>query len=107
MSVPSIYMLGSHVAGSSGSLYATQNQFAPNLPAGLSIIVDRQWNPTDGTIPGGVLPPATLTGTDSFGMTWASNDTGSLTAAQTKPVIDTIANINTDFGTSFPDLSYG
>jgi hypothetical protein len=40
-------------------------------------------------------------------MTWASNDTGSLTAAQTKPVIDTIANINTDFGTLFPALPDG
>lgn len=71
--------------------------FSPNRPIGLTNIVDRQWNPTDPSIPGGVLPPASLSGTDSTGMQWfASNNVA--------PLIDTPANITSAIGSPIPAL---
>lgn len=72
--------------------------WAPNLPAGLSVIVDRQWDPTDASIPGGVLPPASLTGTDSTGMAWNGGSPSVL------PLIDTPANLTTTIGQTIPTL---
>lgn len=72
--------------------------FAPNMPGGLTTIVDRQWNPTDGTISGGVLPPASLSGTDSTGMAWNSSSNPVL------PLIDTPANLTTTIGQTIPSL---
>lgn len=71
--------------------------WAPNLPGGLSVIVDRQWNPTDGTIPGGVLPPASLSGTDSTGMQWFQ-------ASNVAPLIATPASLTTTIGQTIPSL---
>jgi hypothetical protein len=71
--------------------------WAPNLPGGLSIIVDRQWNPTDGTISGGVLPPASLTGTDSTGMQWFQ-------ASNVAPLINTPASLTSTIGQTIPTL---
>lgn len=72
-------------------------QFAPNLPTGYTKIWDRQWDPTDPTIPGGVLPPASLTGTDSTGMAWGPGD-----GTSHAPLIGTVASINTATGLSIP-----
>lgn len=69
--------------------------FAPNLPAGYTKIWDRQWDPTDSAIPGGVLPPASLTGTDSYAMTWQAGD-----GQSHSPLINTVANINAALGSA-------
>jgi hypothetical protein len=69
--------------------------FAPNLPAGFTKIWDRQWDKTDSTIPGGVLPPASLSGTDSYNMAWQSGD-----GASKAPLIDTPANLTSVIGTT-------
>lgn len=81
-------------AGSGGG----GSPFAINRPAGLTTVIDRQWNPTDASIPGGVLPPASLSGTDSFHMTWF----GGFPA--TAPVIDTPANLTSLVGVTIPAL---
>lgn len=83
------------VAASSGS-----PTFAPNLPAGMTVLVDRQWSKTDASIPGGVLPPNTLTGTDSTGMQWYQG-------GNVKPLIDTPANLSTAIGVTVPPLPDG
>ncbi|HEY6925153.1 MAG TPA: hypothetical protein VI653_16880 [Steroidobacteraceae bacterium] len=72
--------------------------FAPNRPAGLTTIIDRQWNPTDPTIPGGVLPPASLSGSDSTHMTWYGG------SPPTAPFIDTPANLTSRIGKTIPVL---
>lgn len=69
------------------------SSFAPNQPAGLTTLIDRQWNPTDPTIPGGVLPPSPLTGGDSFSMSWQTGDGGN-----TPPLINTVASLTTATG---------
>lgn len=71
--------------------------FAANRPGGLTNIVDRQWNPTDGAISGGVLPPASLTGTDSTGMQWFQGSSIS-------PIIATAASLTTTIGQTIAAL---
>lgn len=72
--------------------------WAPNfatLGVGMTTLVDRQWNPTDSKIPGGVLPPAAAGGTvDDGGMMWL--------VLGTKPLINTRTAINSASGLSFP-----
>lgn len=80
------------MTGPSGSSPA----FAPNAPVGYTTFLDRTWSPTDGTISGGVLPPATLSGTDSFHCQWGSGSPSVL------PIIDTPANISTLVGETVP-----
>lgn len=75
--------------------------FAPNLPSGMTALVDRQWNPTDPAIPGGVLPPASLTGTDSFHMSWFGGSPSVL------PTIATPASISAAIGQTVPALPDG
>lgn len=75
-------------------------EWAQNRPPGLSMVVDRQWNPTDSTISGGVLPPASLTGTDSSGMQWFAG--GGIA-----PIINTPASIGSAIGQSVPALPDG
>lgn len=72
---------------------ASSFTFAPNLPTGYTKIWDRQWDPTDPTISGGVLPPASGTGTDSYGMGWGTGD-----GQHAAPLINTVANINSALG---------
>lgn len=75
-----------------GSLVSA-GSFAPNQPSGLTVLIDRQWNPTDSSISGGVLPPSPLTGIDSFNMAWQVGDGGN-----TSPLINTAANLSTATG---------
>ena len=76
--------------------------FSPNLPSGMTLIVDRQWNPTDSSIPGGVLPPPSLSGTDSFGMIWSNGD-----GASQVPIIATPASLTSTIGQTVPALPDG
>lgn len=77
--------------------------FAQNRPAGLTTVIDRQWDPTDPSIPGGVLPPSPISGTDSFNMAWF-NGTGS---PASPPIIDTPANLSTTIGKTVPAMPDG
>lgn len=84
-----------YLAGSSGPT------FAPNRPAGYTTLVDRQWNPTDSSIPGGVLPPSSLSGTDSFNMEWFSGSPSQV------PIIATPASLSSTIGVTIPPLPDG
>lgn len=75
--------------------------FAPNRPAGLTTLVDRQFNTTDSVA--GAMPPASGT-LDSFNQRWAK-DSGS--PAYTPPLIDTPANLTTAIGATIPALPDG
>lgn len=83
--------------GGSSAFTPPASGFAPNLPSGMTVIVDRQWNPTDGSISGGVLPPPSLTGTDSFSMTWHTGD-----GASQVPIIATPASLTSTIGQTIP-----
>lgn len=84
-----------------GTTASTGPTFAPNLPAGYTTIMDRQWNPTDSSIPGGVLPPPSLTGTDSFHMEWFGG------SPSVVPLINTPAALSAIIGTSVAALPDG
>lgn len=94
-----VVLSGGHILGSSGSVFSVGGSsgpiFAGNQPSGLTVKVDRQWNPTDSSIPGGVLPPSPLSGTDSFDMAWQVGDGGN-----TSPLIATTASLTSSTGIS-------
>lgn len=75
--------------------------FAPNMPTGMIQVFDRQFDKTDSSIPGGILPPNPLSGTDSYACNWSQ---GSPNQA---PIIDTIANLSTISGRTLPVLPDG
>lgn len=75
--------------------------FAPNAPSGYTTLVDRQWNPTDPSIPGGVLPPSSLSGTDSFNMEWFAG------FPSQAPIIATPASLSSTIGVTIPALPDG
>lgn len=74
--------------------------FAANRPSGLTTITDRQWNPTDSGISGGVLPPSSLSGTDSFGWTWFQG-------ANHAPLIATPSSLTSTIGVTIPSPPSG
>lgn len=75
--------------------------FAPNRPGGLTLAFDRNYDKTDSSIPGGVLPPSPLSGTDSFHCQW------SVGSPNQAPIIDTIANLTSLTGRTVPVLPDG
>jgi hypothetical protein len=96
------------IAGPGSRLYVQEDdagggdiEWAPNLPSGLTTIVSRYWDPTDASIPGGVLPPASLTGTDSTGMQWYNGGSGPA------PIIASPASLSSTIGVTIPALPDG
>ncbi len=103
----SLYLVGSQLAGASGSLFSTAggSGFAPNYSAvsggTMTSIFDRQWNTTDSNL--GTLPPTGLSGTDQYGMTWSPQSAPGFTSG-VAPLIATPASLTTTIGATVPAL---
>lgn len=77
-------------------LNAVAPSFASNEPAGLTTIIDRQWNTSEAS-----SFASALSGTDTYHMQWAAG------APAASPIIDTTTNLSTLIGKTIPPLPDG